>query len=405
MNIIFLTVCTIKDIEAQNDIYSDLLRKLRDEGHNVYILSPRERRLHEETNLSLIHGAYALGVKTLNVRSTNVIEKGVGTIMLESQLKRAAKKYLKDIQFDLILYATPPITVNSVVKYLKKHSPRAKSYLMLKDIFPQNAVDLGVISRKGFIYKYFARKEKQLYNISDFIGCMSPANVEYILKHNPEIDKTKVEICPNAIKIVDNGWCDKTKRDSIRQKYGIPTDKTIFLYGGNLGKPQGMEILPDYLEANEKRDYSFFLIVGDGTEYPLIKNWMEDHKPKNSMLLRSLPGFEYYELVSACDVGLIFLDRRFTIPNYPSRLLPYLNYHMPVICVTDKNTDLGKIATENNYGVFCENGSLDAFNILVDEMKDCERIRQMGDNGFKFLCENYSVEKVYDIVMKHFEAD
>ena len=94
--------------------------------------------------------------------------------------------YFADIKFDLILYSTPPITFYKAIEYVKKRDG-AKTYLLLKDIFPQNAVDLGMMSKtglKGLIYKYFRKKEKKLYAISDKIGCMSQANVDYVLKHN-----------------------------------------------------------------------------------------------------------------------------------------------------------------------------------------------------------------------------
>ena len=135
MNIIFLTLVRIKDIEERG-IYSDLMRKFRDEGHNVYIVTACERRLGLETSLVELHGVHILNVKTCNIQKTNILEKGVGTLLLEKQYKAAIKKHLKDVRFDLITYSTPPITFTNVVKYLKKQNPQAVSYLQLKDIFP-----------------------------------------------------------------------------------------------------------------------------------------------------------------------------------------------------------------------------------------------------------------------------
>jgi len=37
---------------------------------------------------------------------------------------------------------------------------------------------------------------------------------------------------------------------------------------------------------------------------------------------------------------MIFLDYRFQIPNFPSRLLSYMAAGMPVIVATDPNTDM-----------------------------------------------------------------
>lgn len=107
MNVIFLTLVRVSDIEERG-IYQDLMRKFRDEGHNVYIVTPYERRMGKDTCLVESNGVHILNVKTLNIQKTNIVEKGIGTLLLESQYKAAIKKYLGGVRFDLITYSTPP---------------------------------------------------------------------------------------------------------------------------------------------------------------------------------------------------------------------------------------------------------------------------------------------------------
>ena len=402
MNILFLTLNRVSDL-SERGIYTDLMREFIGHGHRVYMVVPAERRFHESTSIKESCGAQILRVKTLNIQKSNVVEKGIGTLLLEMQYQCAIKRYWKDIRFDLILYSTPPITFNRVISSQKKRC-KAKSYLLLKDIFPQNAVDLGMFSKRSLIYRLFRKKEKVLYQISDFIGCMSPANVDYVLTHNPEIKADRVEICPNSIKLLEKPLMASTARKNILQKLHIPINKTLFIYGGNLGRPQGLIFLLDVIAANEERNDSYFIIVGSGTEYGKIKSWFEANHPDNSMLLSSLPKKEYDDLVKACDVGLIFLDKRFTIPNYPSRLLSYLENRMPVLLATDLNTDIGRIAERNGYGFWTENGNLDTFMEMVDSLSaDREKIKVMGEKGYEYLKSNYTVERGYRIIMKHFE--
>lgn len=406
MNVIFLTLVRIDNIEGRG-IYQDLMRKFRDEGHQLYIVTPSERRLGQNTSLKESNGVKILNVKTLNIQKTNVVEKGIGTLLLERQYKAAIKKYLGDIKFDLITYSTPPITFTNVVKYLKKENPQAITYLQLKDIFPQNAVDIGMFGEKSVFNWYFRKKEKALYKVSDFIGCMSPANVKFVVEHNPEIKANRVEIAPNSIDLKEEReeLTDSEQRKAanyyIRKKYDLPTDKPIFIYGGNLGKPQGIGYLVKCLEANKNRKDCYFVVVGSGTDYNLISDWYEMNKDKNVKLMSSLPKEDYDLLVKHCDVGLIFLDHRFTIPNYPSRLLSYLEYKMPVICATDVNTDIGKIAEENGYGYWCESVKPESFTALVDKMLASDR-KAMGEKGYQFLKDNYLVEHTYNAIMKHF---
>lgn len=404
MNIVFLTQVRISDIEERG-IYQDLMRKFRDEGHHVFIVTASERRFGRGTSLERNHGVKILNVKTLNVQKTNIVEKGIGTLLIENQFKAAIKKYLGDESFDLITYSTPPITFTNVVRYLKRSNPQAISYLQLKDIFPQNAVDIGMVSKsgvKGLLYMLFRNKEKQLYEISDYIGCMSPANVDFVLKHNPVIDAKRVEVAPNSIELRSNtDDTNSTEKDTIRTKYGLPTDKPIFIYGGNLGKPQGIDYLVKCLDANKNRKDCFFVVVGTGTEYGKLEDWYSHNDKLNVKLMKGLPKVDYDMLVRSCDVGLIFLDYRFTIPNYPSRLLSYLENKMPVICATDVNTDMGRIAEENGFGYWCESVRSKDFTVLVDKMLASDR-RVMGKKGYEFLKENYTVETTYNAIMSHF---
>ena len=404
MNIIFLTLVRIKDIEERG-IYSDLMRKFRDEGHNVYIVTACERRLGLETSLVELHGAHILNVQTCNIQKTNILEKGVGTLLLEKQYKAAIKKHLKDVRFDLITYSTPPITFTNVVKYLKKQNPQAVSYLQLKDIFPQNAVDIGLFGAHSIFNWYFRKKEIQLYKNSDYIGCMSPANVNFVLNHNNFIDSKKVEVAPNSLELrgedLDSNQ-QKAAEFYIRKKYGLPTDQPILIYGGNLGRPQGIDYLIQCLDNNKKREDCYFVVVGMGTEYHKLEKWYSDNQNCNVKVMKSLPKDDYDLLVRSCDVGLIFLDYRFTIPNYPSRLLSYLEYKMPVICATDVNTDIGHIAEDNGYGYWCESVNPNDFTVLVDKILNAER-KQMGERGYQFLCQNYLVEHTYNTIMAHFK--
>lgn len=401
MNILFLTMSSgMQNIETSG-IYTDLMRKFRNEGHDVYIIYPRERRLGLPTELKNDGKVHTLGVKTLNVTKTNVIEKGIGQIMLENQFKAALKRYFGKEKFDIILYSTPPITFTKVIKYAQKFNPDSMTYLLLKDIFPQNAVDLGMLTTtgvKGILYKSFRKKEKELYKISDYIGCMSPANVKYVLKHNPEIDPKTVEVAPNSYDVPDNR--QQTTDNGIREKYNLPTDKPIFIYGGNMGKPQGIPFLLECMKVVADRTDCHFVIVGSGTEYPKLEEWVNKAKPKAVSLYKHLPKAEYDALASSCDVGMIFLDYRFTIPNYPSRLLPYLMEHKPIIAVTDPNCDTGTIAEANRYGYYCPSNSVEKFVETVDKILSSD-IKQMGENAYRFFLDNYTTEHTYNSIMKH----
>jgi glycosyltransferase involved in cell wall biosynthesis len=395
MNVLFLTLSEINAIQDRG-IYQDLLRKFVSEGHHVTIVSPAERRRKMVTNLQVKNNVNILQVKTLNIQKTNIIEKGIGTLAIEYQYLNAIKKHLSHIKFDLVLYSTPPITFYKVIHFIKKRD-NAYAYLLLKDIFPQNAVDMKMMKSGSILHKLFVKKEKKLYKISDTIGCMSPANVNFILKHNVELNDSKVVENPNSIQPRFIYYSDDDK-NAIRKKYNLPLNKKIFVYGGNIGKPQGLDFL---LETITKMDNPnvYYLIVGSGTEYNRIDKWFKDNNPINATILAGLPKQDYDVLLSACDVGLIFLHKDFTIPNFPSRLLSYLEMKIPVIAATDFNTDIGNIVEEYNCGYKVISGDSQKMQEVINDLcSDEEKMKQLGENGFKLLEKKYDVSISYNLI-------
>ena len=399
MNILFLTLIDMNSVDDYG-IYQDLMRQFMANGHQVYVVSPSERRTGQPTRM--IEGSCRiLKVKIGNTTKTNIIEKGISTVMIEPQFKAAIKKYLADVKFDLVMYSTPPITFAEVVKYVKKRDG-ARSYLLLKDIFPQNAVDMGMMTKTGpksAIYRFFRWKEEQLYAASDFIGCMSDANVKFLLDNNPQINPAVVEVCPNSVEVRDMSL-DVEAKLQMRRKYGIPEDKQVFIYGGNLGRPQGIGFLMECLQSQLDNTDAYFLVVGSGTEFGKLQAFFDEKKPENMKLMRHLPKEDYDRMVAACDVGMIFLDHRFTIPNFPSRLLSYMQAKLPVLACTDPNTDIGSVITEGGFGWWNESNDVEAFCANVRKAA-AEDLGEMGRRAYAYLQEHYSAEDGYKTIAKH----
>ena len=398
MNILFLTLVDFYSFKERT-IYTDLLREFANHGHNVCVISTVEKKYHKGTRLIEEEKGTILKLEIGNTQKTGPIKKGISTVMIEQKFKKAIKNYFSNIKFEVIIYSTPPITLVAAIEYIKKRD-NAISYLLLKDIFPQNALDLGMLQKRGIrglLYSFFRNKEKRLYSISDHIGCMSRANIEYVLRHNPEVDSKKVELCPNCVEVVDNS-VDSHTRIIIREKYGIPLNKKVFVYGGNLGKPQGIPFLIKCIKRCSIIEDVFFLIVGEGTEYGLIEDYVNNENPNNLMLIKQLPKEDYDTMVGACDVGMIFLNHKFTIPNYPSRLLSYLQAKLPVLACTDTSTDIGKVVVEGGFGWWCESNSSDGFMELIMTIRP-DQLSDYGQKGFEYMSVNYSTLYSYNVIM------
>jgi glycosyltransferase involved in cell wall biosynthesis len=390
-NLIFVTLSRINSLD-DHSIYSDLLKYFSHNGYNITIISPYERRFNIRTRVREINNIIYLDVKTLNIQKSNIIEKGIGTILIRYNYIFAIKKYLSKKSYDLVLYTTPPITFYPVIKYLKLKY-KSFCYLLLKDIFPQNAVDLGIIKKNSILYKYFRNQEIKLYKISDYIGCMSRANLDYLIRNNKYLDREKIEINPNSILIQNNLL-------PIKRKINNPLK---IIYGGNLGKPQGIKYLIKAIGGCANVDDVEFIIAGNGTEDYLLKDWIKYENPPNVRYYEMLPKSEYENLLTSAHIGIICLDKNFTIPNYPSRILSYMEYSMPVICLTDKNTDIGKNAQDNKYGFWCESDDIISFrNYVVSFRDNPEMILQMGKTAKQYLNKNFDISISFNKIHKHF---
>lgn len=396
--VIFLSLVRIDNLYDRG-IYHDLLREFINNGFEVTLVCPVERSTKLSTRLIKNSSLNILQVKTLNIQKCNIIEKGLSTISLNFLFKRAIRKYIELGKFDLILYATPPITLTNLISWLKYKSG-AKTYLLVKDIFPQNAIDMGYFKAGGPIHTYFSKVEQKLYQISDKIGCMSPANLNYLRQKCPELTN-KLEVNPNSVDLTKIPIVLDTK-EQIRLKWQIPLQATIFLYGGNLGKPQGVEFLLEVISAciNQVPN-AYFLIVGDGTDFQNISKWFNLNKPINAQLIKKLPKHDFDFLAYSCDVGLILLRKEFTIPNFPSRLLTYLENCLPILAITDNTSDIGVISEDNEFGKWAEYGdltkTLEYVSFFTNETNLC---KEFGKRGFEFLKENYNVKNSFKTIQQ-----
>lgn len=372
-------------------IYLDLVEALVKAGHEVTVLAGTTE---EESGMREECGCRVVYMKLPDQFKAGKIKKGLVQLFMEPLMLSLIRKYLWKESFSMILYPTPPITLANVVWKCRIHY-HALSYLMLKDIFPQNAVDLGMMRECGLIHRYFRSVEAKLYRASDVIGCMSPANMEYMRKILPAEQHAKLELFPNTVRIKSFA---EQKRNSNEE------DSTRFVFGGNLGKPQGLPFLLEGMEKLNDYEKARFLIIGDGTESAYVENYIRDHKLFRVEYHRELPREEYEEILAIQDIGIVSLSARFTIPNFPSRVLSYMQMGKPVFAVTDENSDIGDMIEEAECGFYCPADDMDRFVRTVKEIcENRDRLSAMGVNGRKYLEKYYDVKRSVMILEKHGE--
>lgn len=380
-----MSITEISSIE-DNGIYTDLLREFIKHGWNISVFygTGNMCKSIEEIN----EFSQLIPVKILSYQKSNIIKKGLALLNFDSAYLKAIKNSAIE-GIDLIVYPTPPITLTRSISWVRRRY-NAKSYLLLKDIFPQNALDLGLLNKTNPLYSYFKFLEKRLYRISDTIGCMSPANLEYVKLNFPKF-ADKLEVNPNSI---DLSRVKKKNNDRVQilSKYGVSHKSKVIVYGGNLGLPQGIPFLLELIRYSLKRRNDIvFLIAGTGTHSAII----EEVELPNLFYLGNLKQNAFNDVVSVSDVGLISLDSRFTIPNFPSRLLSYLSNSKPVLCLVDNATDIGNIAEEAGFGSSALQGDVENCYDTMIRLIDSSELQSIGINGFNYMQTNYNVESSY----------
>tara|TARA_B110000093_G_C12938215_1_gene396802 strand:- start:563 stop:1765 length:1203 start_codon:yes stop_codon:yes gene_type:complete len=392
--ILFITLARIDDINVSG-IYTDLISKFVSEGYDATIICPIERRFGLNSRIINSNGVRIIQVKSLNIQKTNVLEKIVSTFLLEFLLIKSFLKNCKNESYDIGLFTTPPIFITNFIKLLNKKRLKIR-YLLLKDIFPQNALDLNIVNKFSPFYLYSRFIEKKLYNKFDFIGCMSKANMNYIIKHNT-INKSRIEVNPNS---VDVSKYPKKKNNKKKTK------ELKLVYGGNLGLPQNPILITKFISKIENLDNICFKIIGSGTEFKYIESYIIKNNISKTKILRSLTKASYFEELDNSDVGLIFLNEKFTIPNYPSRLLDYLYFDLAIISNTDSFTDIDEIIVKENLGKsFYGMRDLDKMISEIIKLRNITYLKSFNNNSQSTLLDFFNIETTFNLIDNKFKND
>ena len=378
-----------------NGIYVDLFEELAERGCFITICAQDETRNSGPALISYRKNICIFSIPTGRITKTSILKKGINTLLLEYRFLKKISQ-IKFNSVDVLLYSTPPITFQKIIPWFKKKYD-CISYLLLKDIFPQNAVDLGIIKKNGILYELFRNKEKKLYQHSDIIGCMSPANIKYLLENNYVLLTKKINITPNCMFPLKRAL---VRNNAVLGMHKIPHEKIKLIYGGNIGKPQGIDFIIKCLHVIKKYDNIFLTIVGDGTEFDKLRKSI-DNSVLNIKLLNSLPTNAYRELLENMDAGLIFLDNKFSIPNFPSRILDFMNYSKPIIACTDIICDVKQEICDQGAGFWCRSDDIIEFIKIIEIIiKNKEILVEMGKKSRELFLKKFSVQVVVTDILR-----
>ena len=402
MNVLFIGLEQINNV-SDRGLYTDFLREVIKNGHSLTVISANEKRNRNACKGSYYYeGVHYLFAKTGNItKNSNFLSKGMSIVLAGWQYLFTLKREVQN--YDLVICTTPCITFERAMRYAKRRG-NGKCVLLLKDLWPYDLLFDNVLTKigwKGIVYKYLEKISLRLFDASDVIGCMTPKNKQFLESvYNNGMPLDRAIIIPNSIEPLK--YCPtKSELIELRIKNNIPIEKTVFVYGGNLGMAQGPEFIIDAIKYSAtENEKVFFLIVGNGTDYQRIHNALEQFD--NVRCIPALPRNEYEHLVYACDVGLVFLNWNCHSPNVPSRILQYMQAGLPVLCATDDTTDIGEIVCKNGFGLSCQSNSVSDFNNCIKKMMDSEIRGKMGVAARAFIESEYSAHRTYSLIFESY---
>jgi glycosyltransferase involved in cell wall biosynthesis len=393
VRVLILVDCYLPSQKSSAKLIHDLGVEFSKLHHDVTILTPSDQT-DQNLEISIEDGLRVARVKTPRIKEASKPLRGFNEARLSSLVWRKAGKFLRENRADLIIFYSPTIFWGALVRRLKSlwHCP---AYLILRDIFPQWAVDAGVLKR-GLIYEYFRRKEMNQYDSADVIGVQSPGDLNYFANNFARRD-FRLDVLYN--------WTAKREiglpKTDYRTQLGLQ-DKVVFFYGGSLGIAQDVDNIIRLASALADHPEIHFLLVGSGTEVSRLKRVIAQKVLKNVLLLRPVEQREYLSMVGEFDVGLITLDRRLTNHNIPGKLLAYLYWGMPVLASINPGNDLFKLIGENIAGICVENGKDAAFRDAATKLSSDERVRRMmGHRAHGLLETTFSADAAARQILSH----
>jgi glycosyltransferase involved in cell wall biosynthesis len=339
----------------------DLAREFAHQGHALTVLLPSPDQ-QAPWALEQMDGVQILRLKAPRTKDIGYVRRTLGELAMPfAMLRQFRKSPLATEQWDGVVWYAPSIFHGPLASALKKSSG-CKGYLIIRDIFPEWAVDMGLMGR-GLPYRFFDAVARYQYSVADVIGVQTPGNRGYFDKWRLQPGR-QLEVLPN--------WLDKPALACcpIRVNETELAGRKVFVYAGNMGIAQGMDILLDLAEQLSSRIDVGFLFVGRGSDAARLKGSAKDRKLDNVLFYDEIHPDEIPDLYAQCSAGIVALDPRHKSHNIPGKFLTYIQSGLPVLANINSGNDLAQVIRDEQVGQVCETHQLGellqcAHNLLV----------------------------------------
>jgi O26-antigen biosynthesis N-acetyl-L-fucosamine transferase len=392
VRVLILVDCYLPIYKSGAKQIHDLGIEFRRRGYDVSILTTTHDAV-QPFSVCIEDGLRILRVKTRKIKGASKTLRGLHEARLSSLVWRRAGKYLAANPGDLIVFYSPTIFWGALVRRLKALWG-APACLILRDIFPEWAVDIGLLKR-GLIYRYFHKNAVSQYDNSDVIAVQSAGDLRYFTRRFRSA-AYRLEVLYNWSSLQESNL----PRTQYRSRLGLQ-NKVVFFYGGNLGAAQDISNILRLAASLAVHQRIHFLIVGEGNELLNLRSAIADRGLRNILVLPPVEQREYLSMVSEFDIGLVTLDRRLTNHNIPGKLLAYLYWGIPVLASINSGNDLFELIGKGPSGFCLENGQDEMLSSAALRLSADPHLRaRMGKNARSLLEQTFSVEKAVQQILE-----
>ena len=313
------------------------------------------------------NGVQVLRLRAPETKGVGFIRRTINELLMPIFMIYGFKRSpFSDSKFDGLVWYSPSIFLSLLVGFLKRNS-NCRSYLILRGIFPAWAVDLGLLHQNSLPYLFFKKIEAYQFSIANTIGIQSAGNLQYVDIDNKK-DNIKIEVLHNWLATTPTSSC------SINIDNSILAGRYIFVYAGNMGVAQGMEVLIDLASSLIQRLDIGFLFIGRGSYFDALKELVSKRHLTNVVVFDEIEAFEIPALYAQCHFGMIALDPRHQTHNIPGKFLSYMQSGLPVLAAINNGNDLEELIKLNLVGEVCTSGSIDELRksaeSLVESLKE-----------------------------------
>ena len=355
----------------------DLSREFVRQGHALTVLLPAAD-LQQPWSMEDFDGAQVLRLKAPKTKDIGYVRRTIGEFLMPFAMRRNLRKSpLAGTHWDGVVWYAPSIFLGPLASALKKASA-CKGYLIIRDIFPEWAVDMGLMGR-GLPYRFFDAVARYQYSVADVIGVQTPGNEGYFAAWRKQPGR-RLEVLQNWLGAPANAPSTIVVGDTAL------AGRKVFVYAGNMGVAQGMGILLDLAERMRNREDVGFLFVGRGSDAQRLRDDAKARGLDKVLFRDEIHPDEIPNLYAQCHVGLVALDPRHKTHNIPGKFLTYMQSGLPVLASVNPGNDLVGLIEQERVGRASVDASADSLAKAAGELVDS----LSADPGYANRCKALS---------------